>query len=228
MSMEQLRILALSDLHGKGYASAARTIDEVRPDWVILLGDILPDFSMISGRGNRLEAQRYHWEIYRGDFVRDGVFTTLVRGNHELEGFSDPNLGRLPDQFADKVIRLEGVPAEFGTWGWSREWEETELQEELQAQLSEVSAPMLCLSHVPPFGLLDRTHSGEHIGHRPLRRLLEERPGTPAWILCGHVHESFGTLIQGKTRVANVAGGYAVFEGGIDSLQLMRMERLIP
>jgi hypothetical protein len=83
----------------------------------VLCGDILPDYSMIPGQQSRLEAQREFWTTYRRTFVRDSARTTLVRGNHEIEGFADSELCRLPDGLDEQVVRLEGIPAEFGWWG---------------------------------------------------------------------------------------------------------------
>ncbi len=224
---EPLRLLAFADLHGKGYPAAERLIDEYRPDWLVLLGDILPDFSMIQGRGNRLEAQRLHWQTYRSCFVREGMVTTFVRGNHEIEGFSDPLLSRVPGPFEGKVVRLEGIPADFGTWGWAREWEEEDLESELDAQLAETPFPLLYLSHVPPFGCRDWTANGDHIGHRPLQRHLQERDWPEAIVLCGHVHESFGEWSRGMTQVINLAGGYAWLEGSPLSMSLGKIDSIV-
>lgn len=212
MPLDRLRILAFSDLHGKCFREASSLIDDTRPDWIVLCGDILPDFGMISGKGNRLEAQRDFWKVYRSSFIRDFATTTLVRGNHEIEGFSDPELRRIPDCAHGQVLRLEGIPAEFGAWGWSREWEVDELAEELQGQLWEAPEPRIYLSHVPPFGCLDRAAGGEHIGHRPLFRHLQERNWPEALVLCGHVHESFGNMEFGATLVVNTSCGYTLMD----------------
>jgi Icc-related predicted phosphoesterase len=118
-----LRILVLSDLHGLHYKTASDLIDNMHPDWIVLCGDLLPDFAKIPGVGNRLQAQREFWQVYRRTFIREFAVTTLVRGNHEIEGFLDPSLCRLPAGLDGHVMRLEGVPAEFGTWGWTHEWE---------------------------------------------------------------------------------------------------------
>jgi len=53
-----IRILAFSDLHGKGFREASSLIDQQRPDWIVLCGDLLPDFSMVGGMASRLEAQK--------------------------------------------------------------------------------------------------------------------------------------------------------------------------
>jgi len=226
MNPDPLRILAFSDLHGKGFKEATLLVDETHPDWIVLCGDLLPDFSMISGRESRLAAQREFWRTYRSTFIRDYAVTTLVRGNHEIEGFQDHTLGQLPTGLERDVLRLEGIPVEFGGWGWSREWEEKDLLKELQGQLAQVSNPTIFLSHVPPWGILDRTASGEHIGHRPLLQYLQDRAWPRALVLCGHVHESFGWLLQGETMIVNAACGFAIVDWWSGTPSLQRMDRM--
>ena len=221
-----LRILAFSDLHGRAMKRASELIDDLRPNWIVLCGDILPDFSMISGKGNRLEAQRSFWSVYRSNFVRDFAVTTLVRGNHEIESFSDPDLGCLPSKVQNHVVRLEGIPLEFGGWGWSREWEDEMLENELQDQLHECPSPRIYLSHVPPFGCLDLAASGERIGHRYLLQHLTERNWPEALVICGHVHESFGVIERGNTLIVNVSCGFALLEYGSGAATMIRMGRL--
>ena len=223
-----LRILVLSDLHGTCFREASTLIDAHRPGWIVLCGDILPDFGRIAGRGNRLDAQREFWRVHRSAFIREGAVTTLVRGNHELEGFSDPGLDRLPAALQGRVARLEGIPAEYGAWGWSREWEEEDLQAELRAQLAENPAPSVYISHVPPYGCLDLSRGGENIGHRPLFEHLRGRDWPEALVLCGHLHESFGSLDCGDTLVVNAACGYALLEWNLGTSRLLGMARLAP
>lgn len=220
-------VLALSDLHGKDFQSVSDLIDRSKPDWIVLCGDILPDFNMISGRISRLEAQRSFWSTYRSTFLRAGVVTTFVRGNHEIEGFSDPYLNGVPEAFTGQVALLEGVPAEFGTWGWSREWEQEELEKELEDQLGQTREPRIFLSHVPPYGCLDRSANGSHIGHRPLFHHLRAMDWPPVLVLCGHVHESFGNMLFGETLVVNVACGHALLEIGPDGVEVLSQDRMV-
>ena len=230
MDMEPnlLRILVFADLHGEGFQEASSLIDDTRPDWVVLCGDILPDFGMISGKESRLEAQRNFWSVYRSTFIRDFAVTTLVRGNHEIEGFQDPELRRLHPLVGDHVVRLEGIPVEFGGWGWSREWEEEDLAQELLDQLQDYPSPWIYITHVPPLGSLDRTSNGEHIGHRPLFQHLYEQEWPERLVLCGHVHEAFGAIECGQTTVVNVACGYALVEWRLGTSTVVKQERMVP
>lgn len=221
-------ILAFADLHGSSYAEAARLIDLHQPDWVVLAGDILPEFRMIHGIQRRLEAQRLHWQTYRTEFQREGTTTTFVRGNHEIEGFRDPLLERVPSHLLGRVIRLEGIPIEFGAWGFSREWETEDLHQELEQECAGLRGlpPIVVVSHVPPHGILDQTRHGSSIGHRPLRRMLEERQIPGLLVLCGHVHESFGTHECFGATIVNVATGYALVELRHGRPHVIEMKRI--
>jgi len=70
------------------------------------------------------------------------------------------------------------------------------------------------LSHYPPRGVLDVTHSGCHGGLEAVRRLVEE--AGPRLVLCGHIHEARGVARLGGSLVVNAGpllqGYYAVVE----------------
>jgi uncharacterized protein len=71
------------------------------------------------------------------------------------------------------------------------------------------------LSHVPPRGLkLDRTHFFQHVGSSALREFVEKTQ--PALVVCGHIHESRGVELVGRTTVVNcgpaASGYYALAE----------------
>jgi len=218
-----LRILACSDLHGLHSGMIASTMDELRPDWIVVVGDVLPDFPRIAGQHSRLEAQKEFWRVYRRTFLRDGARTTLVLGNHEIEGFSDPELRRSPNGLEGRVVRLEGLPAEFGHCG--RGWEAEELERELRDQLRVVPEPLIYLSHVPPFGCLDVTKGGEHVGHHALARHLEARGWPKTLVVCGHVREGFGCTDRGQTLILNVAGGFALVQWSPDESRILDLEQ---
>ncbi len=205
-----MKLLALADLHGNlgFYREAMSLIQKHRPDSVVLLGDLLPDPD--APKEKRLEAQIAFWTRHRWHFQDAGIPTTFVRGNHEVEGFQDPDFSILPTVLQGRTVRLEGIPAEHGAWGWSREWGQADLASELDGELARNPDPWLYLTHVPPLGLCDQVRVGEHIGHRPLARHLHDRSWPSALVLCGHVHQAFGTESAGETLVCSVAGGFAL------------------
>lgn len=61
---------------------------------------------------------------------------------------------------------------------------------------------LIVLSHHPPFGTkVDRAFRSVHAGLRELRRFVEEYE--PVLVLCGHIHESRGSDVVGRTVVVN-------------------------
>ena len=87
-----MRILVFSDLHGNGSTAAERLTSELHPDWVVLCGEMLADFSNRPD-DKRLDAQPDaqldFWLERRGCFLREGTVTTFILGNHEQSGFQD-------------------------------------------------------------------------------------------------------------------------------------------
>jgi Icc-related predicted phosphoesterase len=77
------------------------------------------------------------------------------------------------------------------------------------AEIAACRIRVLC-PHAPPYGTAcDRLRSGEHVGSRALRELVEQ--AQPDLVLCGHIHESRGEDRVDATRVFNpgpVANGH--------------------
>jgi Icc-related predicted phosphoesterase len=219
-----MKILHLSDLHGRHTGAVERLIDAHMPDWIVLTGDMLPDFHMISGKGNRLNCQREWWGTYRSSFMHPEAVTTLTLGNHEIEGFRDRELEAVPASLLGRVGVLQGNPAEFGAWGFSREYE----SDELQAEVDALNRPLVVLTHCPPHGRLDTNNGGQRIGHPPLRRFLDDSLEPPLLVLCGHVHESFGQLRLGRTLLVNAATGFALLDLDLvrGQAQVIEMSRM--
>jgi len=83
-------------------------------------------------------------------------------------------------------------------------------------QVKECLVRILC-PHAPPHGTAcDRLRSGEHVGSRALRALIEREK--PDLVLCGHIHESRGEDTIGASRIVNpgpvASGHYALIEVG--------------
>lgn len=221
-----MRILAFSDLHGNGFYEASSLIDQHRPNWIITCGDMLPDFSQRPAN-YRLMAQQVFWRDNRHLFVRPETLTTMIVGNHELPGFKYPGMDLLPSQLEGHVVRIEGIPGDSGPFSFANRRPEEELEEELQDQLSVVPDPLIYLSHAPPYGSRDKSHQGDHIGHRPLFRHLRDRDWPRVLVLCGHLHNGFGVEEVGATIIVNVATGYAVIEWDGGSTHVLEMGRLV-
>ncbi len=134
--------------------------------------------------------------------------TVVVPGNAE----SDAELrDACEDWPAARVLhgsgcRLAGVSC-FGFGGavpplgadWSFDATESQARGALAACPEGVD---LLVTHSPPVQCADRTSSGDHIGAESVRETIER--ARPRLVVCGHVHDSWGTDTRlGESRVIN-------------------------
>lgn len=73
------------------------------------------------------------------------------------------------------------------------------------------SPKAILISHAPPYGHVDKIHSGKHVGSKILLKAIKRNK--VKLVLCGHIHESKGKDKIGKTDVYNLGfdGDYRVF-----------------
>ena len=79
-----------------------------------------------------------------------------------------------------------------------------------QVQVIEKLIPMIksnsvLVAHPPPWGTLDEVFGRFHTGCRSLTKVI--KMCQPMIMICGHIHESPGSLFIGKTLVVNCALG---------------------
>ena len=77
----------------------------------------------------------------------------------------------------------------------------------------------ILLTHIPPYGVLDRVDSasiptswvGRHAGSKTILEYIRRQQ--PRYVICGHIHESEGFEKVGRTEVYNLGmGGYKIIE----------------
>jgi len=77
----------------------------------------------------------------------------------------------------------------------------------------------ILVTHVPPYGVLDRVESktippswvGRHAGSRAILEYIHRQQ--PGYVFCGHIHESEGFEKVGRSQVYNLGvGGYRIIE----------------
>ncbi len=81
----------------------------------------------------------------------------------------------------------------------------------LNTLLKELKNPIL-VSHAPPFGILDKIHSGKHVGSKILLKAIKKYP--PKIVFCSHIHEAKGVKKLGKTIIYNLGshGDYKIIK----------------
>ena len=139
----------------------------------------------------------------------------LVPGNNETDEALRAAAGRWPSATVlhGEQVDIDGVPF-FGLgagvpttpWDWSFDLTE----EEAAALLASCPEDAVLVVHSPPKGHVDRG-GGKSLGSEAVLRTIEERH--PRLVLCGHIHESWGSESRvGGTRILNLGPDGALLE----------------
>jgi uncharacterized protein len=195
-----MRLLAFSDLH-RDRRAAARLVElSAEADAVAAVGDFA---SVHRGLAETIEALA---PIERP--------VLAVPGNNETEEDLRVACARWP---AATLLHGEGVEIAgvelFGLgggipitpWDWSFDLDE----DEAAARLEACPDGAVLLVHSPPRGHVDVAGDGRHLGSKAVLEAIERTE--PALVLCGHIHESWGTESRiGPSRVVNLGpeGGF--------------------
>lgn len=192
-----MRILGLVDLHWRGSGPAPLPpLDGY--DMVLLGGDL-------THMGDRALAARLLEPLRRR-----GLQVRAVCGNCDQPDVDEflAEEGMALDRRASVVgdVRVLGLSGGLPFDGCP--YERTE--EQYRACVAELARSMegaaaaftVLVTHQPPFGTAcDRLGTGQHVGSRAIRRFIEEQQ--PDVVLCGHIHESAGEDLIGRSRIVN-------------------------
>ncbi len=205
-----MRILVLSDIHGK-----TETLDCLRShadtiDMVIAAGD-LTHFGNLDDAGKVIAVlKEIHPKLMAiaGNCDNREIEKLLLR-----EGLAPGPSGF--DKNGMRILGLSGaLPGPINT-----PYEETE--EALAAKLKALdpgpSERVVLVSHQPPHGTVaDRVMKMKHVGSRSLREWVDQQ--RPLLVICGHIHESYGHSMTGPSHVLNPGafkdGRYALVDIG--------------
>jgi Icc-related predicted phosphoesterase len=190
-----MRFAAASDLHGdlsmvQRFAGTASNLDV---SGIIIAGDIGPTVEKIITNLSKLKLPIY-----------------AVLGNDDLlieEQILDqiPYALNIHGQSVDigpcEIIGLSGCLASA-----TSPHDEEKIYDTLKKAFSHASKPVILVSHLPPYGILDLAtyHGTSHVGSKSVRRIIEKYH--PAICICGHVHKDGGKRdLLGETEVANIS-----------------------
>jgi Icc-related predicted phosphoesterase len=90
------------------------------------------------------------------------------------------------------------------------EWQFMTIDEAEEEAAWDFEAVDIVVSHGPPFGYLDLTHSGKRIGSREAVSYIRQKQ--PKLFICGHIHEAAGEAVLRETRIINTAGRWQLLE----------------
>ena len=182
-----MRILATADIHGvlSVYEWLVELVKEHEADLVVVAGDLFAGFQE--------EAQREQ----RGEIIpllkRMPVPVLYLMGNDDFVHL---------DYEDERVKPLHGRRLDYGGHGFvGYQYSlpfvggifvkpETEIERDLGSLEPLLDEQTVLVTHSPAYGVLDRVHSGEHVGSRSLAGLLGRKPVLAH--LHGHIHESVG------------------------------------
>ena len=205
-----MRIVATSDCHGM-----LHEVDVPDGDVLVLAGDVLAN-----RYGNRARLSDAKWQLEELDRLAKWLDVlphrrvVLIAGNHDFVFQHEARAARKILSSHPKIVYLKDSGAEvcglkfygsphtpfFCDWSFNLPRDGDELR---KAWAKIPSGLDVLVTHGPPFGILDRTPSGEQVGCA----LLLERIETvrPRYSVFGHIHDSYGRTRVGETEFLNVA-----------------------
>lgn len=136
-------------------------------------------------------------------------YKVIIAGNHDFVFESSPALAR---SFITNAIYLENDEVMVGglrIWGspvtpWFYDWAFNRRDEALKRCWAAVPTGVdVLITHGPPYGILDKTIAGEHVGCKHLARELERI--APRLHVFGHIHEAHGRLERGGVTYVNAS-----------------------
>jgi len=197
----EIRLAVIGDVHAR-----MRTLDTVIEHLadttlhgVLLVGDL---GSMLPrARAPKPGERRRYLRTVRGVLERAaslGVPLAWVPGNHDL-----PDLD-LPGNADRRVVDVAGLRV-LGLGGSPDHRKDPYEYEEDEIRALDLPESDVILSHTPPARTpLDRVPRRDaHVGSEAVRELAESRSGA---LVCGHIHESPGACLLGRTVCLNAGG----------------------
>lgn len=209
-----MRIVATSDLHGH------LPTELPEGDVLVIAGDIMPveDHSYIGQIAfldkfeDWLRQQKYD-RIFGIAGNHDFLFDVTFSGKEVLNSYKFRHCGTqwaaLPwtymcrhnyqQRIGDYYLYGSPMSPTFGPWAFMGR--DDELAREWRCFSGGDDA--IWLIHGPPYGAGDRTLEGEEVGSKTLRAvILKEQPKV---VICGHIHEGYGSYKIGDTDIYNVS-----------------------
>jgi Icc-related predicted phosphoesterase len=180
-----MKILFTSDLHGHAafYRHYARILRDKDYDLGVIAGDLGREFVV---EGDAAATPEEKERELAGILRAAGKPVLVVPGNHDVTAWA--SAGTVANIHGRRVV--VGGHAFVGYRHTTDDRGEEEQERDLDALASLVDGSTILVTHSPPYGILDRSFLGRHVGSRALRRLVGAR--SPLVHLFGHAHEAFG------------------------------------
>jgi Icc-related predicted phosphoesterase len=185
-----MRFLVITDFHQKRsmLESINSMIEEYAPEFTLFLGDVT---DMGTGEDAIGIIQDINSEVYviPGNCDPRDMPRKISDVAHDMHGKSTEIDGIHFAGLGGSNITIFGTPFEL-------------TENELYQGLKKISKKgMVLMTHVPPYGILDQIPSGQSVGSKAVKRIVDEFE--PILALSGHVHEARGIVEQDGTVFVN-------------------------
>jgi hypothetical protein len=213
-----MKIIVLTDLHGKTNIIPLLAAPLQDADLVLLCGDITHFGTDRDMEHIIAQIHGFNPAIYAvtGNCDHTGAETYLARENLALSA-------RVVEEAGFQLAGLSGsLPCPGRT---PQEYSEEEFSAILDHITLDHEKPLILVSHQPPYGTLnDLVRPGCHVGSVSIRDFILQRQ--PLVCFTGHIHEGIGIDTLGSTKIVNPgpasAGNYAVAE--IDHNRIINLQ----
>lgn len=199
-----MKIVATADTHFPIYKDATYGLQDLLPggDVLVIAGDF-----MYAGTEKEWYARLTAFENVKKHYEH----FLLVPGNHDLffSYYSGPciqelkNIGVTPLTPSRPLIEISGV--RFGSCPFVTNlpnWAYNADEDTIWGYLDSLGRVDVMIAHSPPRGVLDSDGKNQY-GTQALRRYMAQYE--PEIVICGHIHEGYGTQVVKRTHVYNVA-----------------------
>lgn len=225
-----MKILALGDPHGILPKNLDSIIRKNKIELIVCIGEVFPvkrdkahsgqiDFNAGVAILDKLCSYKIPMIIFKGNMFFGGQGAKIFRDLLNKYKRKYPNLyykrlgklrfGGVTFIMLDILFEKHSYPA------FSKYFTDVLKHKKRLARLNKLlkeNKDSILLSHAPPYGYLDKIHSGIHIGSKILLEAIKKNH--PKLVLCGHVHEAKGTAKIGRTEIHNLGscGNYKILD----------------
>lgn len=227
-----VKILALGDPHGDLPKNLDRIMKRNQIEIIICVGDVpfSPKKHWIedSWKDIKYSQVKKSYIDYLDNLASYGLPVLILRGNMWLTGYKKKaskiirknkivinkwtgkhKIGQNTFLFFDVLWEKDGDTPDKITKRFLRN---NKNRERKLNNLLKENPNSILITHNPPYKILDKNYSGEHIGSKIIRKALDKFPVKVSFF--GHIHEAKGKRKIGKTWFFNCGerGDYVVFD----------------
>lgn len=184
-----MKIVIVSDIHSR-FSKLEVLVEREKADVLAICGDVT-DFSRSDVKRFIEIVENFPGVclVVHGNCDYEDAFTTIESENVEF--------------IHGRSVEVDGITfhglggSTFTPFNTPSEYSESYYRRLLQK--FEYGETNILISHSPPYGVLDKTHSGVNAGSRALREEIERFDA----VFCGHIHEARGVETVGNAVVVN-------------------------